>query len=126
MGVYTAPNMNFISTYIDGAKARDQKNAENRRMMLEGAGNLVKGGVEAYKWQQRKNILDKADDLSNREKDILAELEKLKSERDNEAKSNMSAIMAGTNWKGTPYKYGEQADDFKAPVGIGIYKKEYL
>lgn len=119
--------MNFIDSYVNAAKYRDERRDKSNQQMMEGILNLVKGGADAYKWQERKNILNKADELDKREKEILAELEKLKAERDTEAKDNMSAIMAGTGWKGTPYPYAPQSDEFVAPkVGVGIFKKELL
>lgn len=124
--IYTAPSMSFIDTYINGAKELDRKRDESNKRMLEGMGNIVKGGVDAYKWQQRKDILDKAAQLDDEEKQIMAELNKLKSERDSDAKSNMSAIMAKSNWAGVPFPYKENEDEFVPPTGIGIYKKEYL
>ncbi len=127
MPIYTAPNMNFIDSYVNAAKYRDERRDKSNQQMMEGVVNLVKGGADAYKWQERKNILNKADELDKREKEILAEIEKLKAERDTEAKDNMSAIMAGTGWKGTPYPYAPKADEFVAPkVGVGIFKKELL
>lgn len=128
MPVYTAPNMSFLDSYVNAAKYRDERTDKRNQQMMEGVTNLVKGGAEAYKWQQRKNILGKADELDRREKEILAEIERLKAERDTEAKDNMSAIMQGTGWKGTPFPYNPpKEDDFVAPkVGVGIFRKELL
>ena len=121
MGVYTAPSVSFIDTYINTAKDRDSRTDARKSQWFDGILSGVKGGVDAYKWQQRKNILDKAGELDRREKEIIEELDKLKGERDREAQSNMSAIMSETNWKGVPFKRSEMAQP-----GIGIYRKELL
>lgn len=126
MPIYTAPSMSFIDTYINAAKDRTDRMDNHRKEWFEGIGNLAKGGVDAYKWQQRKDILDKADALDKREKEILTELARLKGERINDPKDNIGAIMQNTNWRGIPFPYKPEADEFVPPKGIGIYKKELL
>ena len=128
MPVYTAPNMSFLDSYVNAAKYRDERTDKKNQQLMEGVTNLVKGGAEAYKWQQRKNILDKAGELDRREKEILEELNRLKGERVLDTRDNMAAIMQSTGWKGTPFPYNPpKEDDFNAPkVGVGIFKKELL
>lgn len=75
MAIYTKPNMSFIDTYTNAAKYRDQRTADANKLMMQGVENLVKGGVEGFKWQERKDVLRKRDDL-------VRELESLKAERD--------------------------------------------
>lgn len=123
--IYTAPSMSFVDNFINAAKYRDQRTDASNQRMMQGMEGLVRGAGEAYKWQKRKNILDEADDLDAREKEILAEIARLKNERNAEASDNMSAIMQSSGWKGVPYPY-EQKDEFVAPKGLGILKKEYL
>lgn len=126
MGVYTAPSVSFIDTYINTAKDRDSRTDARKSQWFDGILSGVKGGVDAYKWQQRKNILDRAGELDRREKEILAELARLKGERINDPKDNIGAIMQNTNWRGIPFPYKPEAEEFVTPKGIGIYKKELL
>lgn len=123
MSVYTAPSMSFIDTYLNAANHMDDRRDASNKALLEGTANLVKGGAEAYKWQQRKNIVDEAAELDAKEKELVAEIERLKNERNDEASDNMAAIMKASGWKGTPYPY---QDTFTPPTGVGIYKKELL
>lgn len=125
MSIYTAPQMNFIDTYTNAAKYRDQRTSDANKLMMQGMEGLVKGGAEAYKWQQRKNITDKLSKLDAREKEILDEIERIKAGRSAANASNLDAIMGSTGWKGVPYPY-EEKDEFVMPQGIGIFKKELL
>ena len=125
-GIYTAPSMSFIDSYVNAARHRDQRSDEDARKFMEGFGNLARGGVEAYKWQVRKNIADEAEQLARREEEIMAELERLRSEGSAAASSNMEAITRSTGWKGVPYPYpGDEG--FEAPrMGLGVFRKELL
>lgn len=130
MPIYTAPNMNFIDSYVNAAKYRDERRDKSNQQMMEGVLNLVKGGADAYKWQERKDILNKADELDKREKEILAEIEKLKAEKTEKAVPTMDSVMAVSGWKGVPFpasaKEEPKEDEFVAPVGLGIYKRGLL
>ena len=133
MSVYTAPSTSFIDTYITAANHMDERRDASNKALLEGATNLVKGGAEAYKWQKRKNIVDEAAELDAKEKELVAEIERLKKEQEASTGTGitrddyMSAVMNTTGWKGFPYPYGEQKEDsFVAPVGLGIYKRGLL
>lgn len=131
MAIYTKPNMSFIDTYTNAAKYRDQRTADANKLMMQGVENLVKGGAEAYKWQERKDLKDKLSKLDAREKEILDEIERIKAGRSAGMSSNMEAIMQSTGWKGVPFPYSapveEKNDSFVAPqVGLGIFKKELL
>lgn len=110
MAIYTAPSMSFIDTYINSANKLDERRDKSNQALLEGTANLVKGGAEAYKWQQRKNIADEADELDKREKEILAELADLKANRRIDTQNNMSAILDNSYWKGLPYPYAPKAE----------------
>lgn len=127
MPIYTAPNMSFLDSYVNAAKYRDERTDRKNQQLMEGVTNLVKGGAEAYKWQERKDILDKAGELDRREKEILAEIERLKAEKNEKAVPTMDSVMAATGWKGIPFpldaKAEKQEDEFVAPVGLGIYKR---
>lgn len=126
MPVYTAPNMSFLDSYVNAAKYRDERTDRKNQQLMEGVTNLVKGGAEAYKWQERKDILGKAEELDRREKEILAEIERLKNEKSEKAVPTMDAVMAATGWKGIPFPADakqEQKDAFVAPVGLGILKR---
>lgn len=127
MAVYTAPTMSFIDTYINAARDNTTRADQRRKDWFEGLTNLGKAGVDSYKFQKRKEILDRADELDRREKEILAEIERLKGERDSEAQGNIQAIMQNTDWRGIPYPYKPEADGFESPRGVvGIYRKELL
>lgn len=77
MAIYTAQPMSFIDTYTNAAKYRDQRTSDANRAALEGATNLVKGGAEAYKWQERKDILSKKDELVKQLQEKKDELDRL-------------------------------------------------
>lgn len=127
MAVYTAPTMSFIDTYINAARDNTTRADQRRKDWFEGLTNLGKAGVDSYKFQKRKEILDRAEKLDRREKEIMAELERLKGERDSEAQGNIQAIMQNTDWRGIPDPYKPEADEFEAPRGVvGIYRKELL
>ena len=126
MAVYNAPSFSFIDAFSQAAKYSDDKTDARKKDWMEGFGAGIKGGVDAYKWQQRKNVLSKADALDKREKEILTEIARLKGEQINDPKDNIGAIMQNTNWRGIPFPYKPEADEFVPPKGIGIYKKELL
>lgn len=96
MAVYTAPTMSFIDTYINAARDNTTRADQRRKDWFEGMNNLVKGGVDSYKFQKRKEILDRADELDRREKEILAEIERLKASSVNGGRTpNFDTFMAG-------------------------------
>ena len=123
--IYTAPGMGFIDSYVNAAKYLDQRGDERTKQIFQGAENLTRGGMEAYKWQVRKNLADEAEELANREKEIQAELDRLRSEQGSQMSDNMAAIMKETGWKGTPYPYNAD-DEFVPPVGLGIFPRGNL
>ena len=125
--IYTAPSTSFIDSYVNAAKYLDERGKERTGEIFQGAGDLVRGGADAYKWQVRKDIADEAEELANREKEIQAELDRLRAEKGAEMSDTMSAIMGDTGWKGIPFPYSPGEDQFVAPKpGIGIMKKELL
>jgi len=106
MAIYTAPTMSFINTYMDAARYRDENTRNAKKEYIEGMGNLVKGGGEAYKWQKRKDILDRQSQLDEEEKRIREELELLRSGKDFAgSRRNFDAIMAGLDWNMMPKTY---------------------
>ena len=106
MSIYTAPSTSFIDTFMHAAKYRDQRTDASNKQMLEGVGNLVKGSADAYKWQQRKNILDKKDEMQKRIDELLAERERLASGQDYAGSSrNFDAIINGLDWNLLPHQY---------------------
>ena len=131
--IYTAPSTSFIDSYVNAAKYLDQRGDERTKQIFQGADNLVKGGMDAYKWQVRKNIADEAEELDAKEKELVDEIERLKKEQEASTGTGitrddyMSAVMNTTGWKGFPYPYGEQKEEsFVSPVGLGIYKRGLL
>jgi uncharacterized small protein (DUF1192 family) len=103
MSVYNAPSFSFIDAFSQAAKYSDDKTDARKKDWMEGFGAGIKGGVDAYKWQQRKNVLEdnknKMKELDAREAAILAEIEQLKTGRDYKgSKRNFDAIMAGIDW----------------------------
>lgn len=77
--IYTAPSMSFLDTYMNAAKDHAARGEKRTASYLEGMTNLVKGGTDAYKWQQRKDILDRRKALEEERKQLLAEKEGLAS-----------------------------------------------
>lgn len=126
--IYTAPGTSFIDNFVNAAKYRDQRTDASNQRLMQGMEGLVKGGVEAGKWQARDNIIEKKKALEAREKEIEAELDRLRSARSEQASTNLGAIMQSGTWKGIPYPYEapEEDDVFVAPKGIGIFRKELL
>ena len=94
MSVYTAPSMSFIDTYLNAANHMDDRRAASNKALLEGTTNLVKGGAEAYKWQQRKNIVDEQEQLMQQLNALKAERDMLMAGGDT---PNFDGIMAGYN-----------------------------
>lgn len=106
MSIYTAPSTSFIDTFMNAAKYRDARTEAANKQMMEGVGNLVKGGANAYMWQQRKNILDNKDAIQKRIDELLAERERLASGQDYAGSSrNFDAIMNGLDWNLLPRQY---------------------
>ena len=95
MAVYTAPTMSFIDTYINAARDNSDRADRRRKDWFEGLTNLGKAGVDSYKFQKRKEILDRAAVLERR-KEILAEIERLKAGSVNGGRTpNFDTFMAG-------------------------------
>lgn len=110
MGIYTAPSTSFIDSYMNAAKYRDQRTDEANKRMMDGIGNLVKGGASAYMWQQRKNILDSKDEMQKRIDELLAERERLTSGQDFAGSSrNFDAIINGLDWNLLPHQYKDDS-----------------
>ena len=96
--VYTAPNFSFIDAFTNNAKALDEQTRKRYDDFMTGASNAVKGGMDAWKWQQRKNAADK---LENMQKELAA----LQAQRDQllggsttgSATPNLDTYMGGIN-----------------------------
>ena len=98
-GIYTAPSMSFIETYMNAAKEMDRKREANNKAMNEGIGNIVKGGANAFMWQQRKNALNKMDALNDEESKLWSELEMLTGDQTQTGSAaNFNAIMNGLDF----------------------------
>ena len=99
MSVYTAPSLSFIDTYMNAAAEMDRKRKENNKKMEEGIGNIVKGGANAYMWQQRKNALNGLDALNDEESKLWSELEMLTGDQTEVGSTaNFNAIMNGLDF----------------------------
>ena len=99
MAIYTAPSMSFIDTYVNAAKQRDANREAEYNKMIEGLGGLVKGGVDAYKWQERKNALNKIGDLEDEESKLMSELQMLTGDQTKAgSRSNINAILNGLDF----------------------------
>lgn len=99
MAIYTAPSTSFIDTFMNAAKYRDQRRADENKQMMEGADNLVKGGANAYMWQQRKNALNGLQSLDDEEAQLLAELDMLTGDQNKVGSTaNFNAIMNGLDF----------------------------
>ena len=109
MGIYTAPSMSFIDSFTNAAKYRDARRDASNKQMMEGVSNLVKGIGDAYKFQQRKNTLDKVDELKKREAELMSQIEMLQGLSDTQdyagSKSNMDAILGGLDWNTMPHTF---------------------
>lgn len=104
MGIYTAPNMSFLDTYMNAAKEADSKRQANSKMMLEGIGNLAKGGVDAYKWQQRKNDIDKMNKLQEEYDQLIAERNSILNDDGGAfGRSHLNAILSGLDYGLMPH-----------------------
>ena len=75
MAIYTAPNNSYIDRFMEAARYRDSRTGQSKRDWIEGMGKMVGAGVDATKWQMRKNALDEQETLKRK-------LEALKAERD--------------------------------------------
>lgn len=104
MGIYSAHPLSFIDSYRQAATYRDQVRENEQKKMYEGIGNLAKAGADAYKFQQRKDILDKRKQLDDEEAALTAELSKLLSSDEDYAgsKRNFDMIMGGMDWNLAP------------------------
>ena len=104
MGIYTAHPLSFIDSYRQAATYRDQVRENEHKKMMEGVGNLAKAGADAYKFQQRKDILDKRKQLDEEEKALSEELSKLLSSNEDYAgsKRNFDMILGGMDWNLAP------------------------
>ena len=96
MAVYTAPSTSFIDTFIDGAQKLDDRTQKRYDSFMGGMSNAVKGGMDAWKWQQRKNAADELEQMQ-------AELAQLQAQRDQLAgvsgssTPNLDAFLGGIN-----------------------------
>lgn len=105
MAIYKAPDNSFLGSYMDSARDQIARGDQRNKNYISGTGDLVKGAAEAYKYYKRGQILDKDEDLAQREQEIVAELSKLKAQRDAGAKkSYMESILSRPGWEGVPYK----------------------
>lgn len=97
--IYTAPQMSYIETYMNAAKDLDRRREEEAKKMNEGIGNIIKGGANAYMWQQRKNGLNKLDALNDEESKLWSELEMLTGDQTAPGSTaNFNAIMSGLDF----------------------------
>lgn len=106
MGIYTAPSMSFVDTYINAAKQRDANREAEHKKLVEGITNLATAGANAYKWQKRKDILDKMGNLDDEESRLRSELAMLTGERDGVgSRRNFDAIINGLDYNQLPKVY---------------------
>ena len=99
MSIYTAPSTSFIDTFMNAAKYRDQRTADENKQMMEGIGNVTKGATNAYLWQQRKNALKGLDALNDEESKLWSELEMLTGDQGEVGSTaNFNAIMNGLDF----------------------------
>ena len=97
--IYSAPQMSFIETYMNAAKDLDRRREEEAKKMNEGIGNIIKGGANAYMWQQRKNALGRMDALNDEEARLWSELEMLTGDQTQAGSTaNFNAIMSGLDF----------------------------
>lgn len=106
--------MSFVDTYINAAKDLDSRREREHQRMMEGFGNVAKGGANAYMWQQRKNALSKMDELNDEESKLWSELQMLTGDQTQPGSTaNFNAIMNGLDFNLMP-------SDMKQGMG-GLY-----
>lgn len=106
MGIYTAPSMSFVDTYVNAAKQRDANRESENKKLMEGLANMATGGVNAYKWQKRKDLLDKMGNLEDEESRLRSELAMLTGEQDGTgSRRNFDAIINGLDFNLLPKVY---------------------
>ena len=83
--------------------------------------------MAAKAYQDLKGKIMTATDELRQRPEIMAEIERLKAEKNEKAVPTMDSVMAATGWKGIPFpldaKAEKQEDEFVAPVGLGIFKR---
>ena len=92
--IYTAPNFSFIDAFVNNAKGRDARTEKRWDRFMEGAGNAVKGGAEAWKWQQRKNAADELEAMQNELRELQAQRDRLAT---GSATPNLDSFIGGYN-----------------------------
>ena len=103
-GIYKSPDFSFIDGFVNAAKYRDQRTAEDNRKMMEGLTNAAKGATQAYLFQQRKNAMGQMDALNDEEAKLRAELDMLWGDQGEVGgRSNFDAIMAGLDYNLMPH-----------------------
>lgn len=106
MGIYSAPSMSFIDTYMNAAKNRDARVAEQNRQLQEGMDNLVKAGANAYLFNKREDMLNKMLNLDDEEARLRNELNMLTGATAGiGSRSNFDAIMNGMDYNLMPRVY---------------------
>ena len=91
--------MSFVDTYINAAKSLDERRENEHKKMMEGLGNIVKGGAGAYMWQQRKNALNKMDALNDEESKLWSELEMLTGDQtETGSRANFNSLLNGLDF----------------------------
>lgn len=104
--VYTAPSFSFIDVFTNGARALDEKRRAQQQQFMEGLGNLAKGGADAYKWQKRKDDLERMRKLEEEEAELKRQLQMLQGGADVRGSSgNFDAIVNGLDWNLMPKEY---------------------
>lgn len=94
MSIYTAPSTYFIDSFMNAARYLDERTAAENKQLMEGVGNLIESGADAYKWQQQKNILNKYEELQKKIEALRAEKERLSVDYAGSSR-NFDAIMNG-------------------------------
>lgn len=62
MGIYTTKSPTFIDAYTRNAATLDAKTQREKKELMDGVMNGIKGGVDAYKFAKRKEMFEDPQD----------------------------------------------------------------
>ena len=106
MGIYTAPSMTFIDSITRGFQDMDAKRAQKKQAVDDAVKNATTAGVDAYKFQQRKDTLDRRKKLEQEEAELMEQLRLLQGDRDFAgSRGNFDAIIGGLDYNLMPHTF---------------------
>ena len=98
--------MTFIDSITRGFQDMDSKRAQKKQAVDDAVKNATAAGVDAYKFQQRKNTLDRKRKLEEEEAELMQQLKLLQGEQDFAgSRGNFDAIIGGLDYNLMPHTY---------------------